>query len=176
MVTQINEPSFDFESATNLVALLSQLACRAIQLDEVHAVVDALGLRFCTGRAMTELLIGAANAHRYYGERIKSANTHVLKLAEHAMTLSLRGDPTAAVVDLISHGQTTLNSKLADTAHQVLDRHRAKISGHDALTIEVNNLRVRCSGAKARVTLGEQKRQAGGLTLRVGVTKPKSGT
>ncbi len=175
MITQITEPSFDFESATNLVALLSQLACRAIQLDEVHAVVDALGLRFCTGRAMTELLVGAANAHHYYGERIKSANTNVLKLAEHAMTLSLKGDPTAAVEDLIQHGENTLNSKLVDTAHQVLDRYRAKIQGHEALSLKVDALRTRCSGAKARVTLGEQKRQAGGLTLRVGGIKTKTG-
>ena len=165
---RIREPDFDFESATNLLALLAQLANKAIQLDEVDAVFTTLGLRFAGTRALSELLAGAASTHLPYAELVRAAHQQVLKLAEAAMSLSMGGDPQAAVVNLIRHGQETLNGKLIETAYLVLHRYADKIKNAAELNALVHELRVRYSTQITRAALGEQKRQAGGLTLRTG--------
>ncbi|MDD2883022.1 MAG: response regulator [Rhodoferax sp.] len=171
LCTRVKDPAFDFESATNLIALLAQLANKAIQLDEVDGVVDALGLRFAGTRALAELLAGAATVHPDYAERVHTAHAHILKLAENALSLSMGGDPKAAVKDLLAHGRDNLSGKLIETAYLVLHRYADKIPDAQDLTDQVHELRSRFSTQIIRAGLGEQKRQAGGLTLRAG-SKP----
>ena len=170
---RIKDSDFDFESASNLMALLAQLANKAIQLDEVDPVVTTLGLRFAGTRALSELLAGAAGSHPPYAELVRSAHAQVLKLAENAMSLSLRGDPQAAVVNLIRHGQETLSGKLIETAYLVLHRYADKIKDVVELNAQVHDLRERYNTQITRAALGEQKRQAGGLTLRTGSKNSK---
>jgi len=168
MAAKVMEPSFDFESATNLLALMGQLANKAIQLDEVDRVVDTLGMRFCTSRSLAELLAGSAAVYPTYAERIRLRNTQVLKYAEQAMTLSMGGNPSAAVKDLIIHGEETHNAKLVETAYLVLQRYATKIEDLEQLTAIVQELRTRFGPASVRPTLGEPKREAGALRLRTG--------
>jgi len=167
------DPEFDFESASNLIALLSQLADKAIQLGEVDTVIDTLGLRFAGTRALSELLAGSAAVYPPYAERIRAAHAQILKYAEVAMSMSMGGDPRAAVNDLILHGRSTLSGKLIETAYLVLHRYASKITDAHELTDMVHELRSRYSTQITRPALGEQKRQAGGLTLRTG-GKPNS--
>jgi CheY-like chemotaxis protein len=174
LCARVKDPEFDFESSSNLVALLAQLADKAIQLDEVNAVVDALGLRFAGTRALTELLAGSAAVYPPYAERIRVAHTQVLKLAENAMSLSMKGDPRAAVDTLILHGTSTLSGKLIETAYLVLHRYAEKFIDAHALTELVHDLRKRYGTQVSRAALGEQKRQAGGLTLRTGSNMVKT--
>ena len=168
MAARVMEPSFDFESASNLLALMGQLANKAIQLDEVDRVVDTLGMRFCTSRSLAELLAGSAAVYPTYAERIRLRNAQVLKYAENAMTLSMGGNPTAAVKDLIAHGEETQNAKLVETAYLVLQRYAAKVEDLEQLTAVVQELRTRFGPASVRPTLGEPKREAGALRLRTG--------
>ena len=175
LFARVKDPAFDFESATNLIALLAQLAHKAIQLDEVDGVVDALGLRFAGTRALAELLAGAATVHPDYAARIHTAHAHILKLAENALSLSMGGDPKAAVKELLAHGASTLSGKLIETAYLVLHRYADKVTDAKELTDQVHELRSRFSTQIIRAGLGEQKRQAGGLTLRIG-SKPNNAT
>ena len=173
MIKEVRLPTFDFEAASNLVALLSQMAKRAIQLEEVHGTIDQLAMRFCSSRAMSELLAGSAHAHPEYAAHIRTCNAKVLRYAEYAMSLSLKGEPEAAVKELILRGQETLNSKLLESATSVLDRYSAKIGDTSGLRAGVDTLRAQCAPTKARVALGEGQRKAGALTLRVGTSAPK---
>jgi len=166
--SKVKDPVFDFESATNLVALMAQLANKAIQLDDVEPAIDALGLRFSTGRSMSELLAGAAGVHPAYAERLRTASAEVLKLAETAMALSLGGDPAGAVRNLLIHGNETLNAKLIETAHLVLQRYGAKITEAAELQAAVQQWRAKNGNPNLRPALGEQGRPAGGLSLRTG--------
>lgn len=168
MAAQVRAADFDFESASNLLALMAQLAHKAIRLDEVDAVIDTLGLRFCTSRPVSELLAGAAAIHPPYEERIKACNTLVLKYAEHAMSLSLEGDPAAAVKDLLDHGNKTLNAKLIETAHLVLQRYATQIPEASHLAEAINKVRALFGFSSARLLVNAQQRPAGGLSLRIG--------
>ena len=174
MIRDVKSPDFDFESASNLLALMAQLANKAIQLEEVESVVDTLGMRFCTSRSMSELLAGAAAVHEPYAARIRAAHAQILKVTENAMSISMGGDPKAAVKSLIFHGNSTLNAKLLETAYLVLHRYAAKIPDAQSLTEMVQDLRTRYCSNSVKSALGEQKRQAGGLTLRVGGAPPKA--
>ena len=164
----VKNTEFDFESASNLLALMAHLAHKAIQLDDVESVVDTIGLRFCNNRSVAELLTANVNLHPPYAERIRSCQAKVLEFAEVAMALSLGGDPTAAVRNLIHHGKETLNARLIDNAYHVLQRHAPKIRDVELLTAEVQKLRILSGGANLKASLGEKKRQAGGLALRTG--------
>jgi tetratricopeptide (TPR) repeat protein len=173
LCSHVKDPAFDYESASNLVSLLSLLANKAIQLEEVDAVIDALGLRFAGTRALAELLAGAAHAHAPYADRLRAAHAQILKLAENAMTLSLAGDPKAAVNNLVRHGTSTLSGKLIETAYLVLHRYADKMHDVHDLAEHVHTLRSRYSTHITRASLGEQKRQPGGLTLRIDSTAGK---
>ncbi len=169
MAATAMSPEFDFESGANLLALMAELARKAIQLDELADNVDKIGMRFCTSRSLAEMLAGAAAIHPPYVERIRASQAHILKLTENAMTLSMAGDPKAAVKNLVFHGSATLNTKLAATAFLVLQRYATKISEPQHLTDVVNELRSRLgTNTSASPLLGDLKRQAGGLTLRTG--------
>lgn len=166
---KVKAPDFDAESATNLIALMAQLANKAIELDDVEPAMDAIGMRFSTGRSMNELLAGAAGVHPPYAERLRVAGSHVLKLAETALTLSLGGDPSGAVRDLLAHGNQTLNAKLIETARLVLQRYEGRIP--EALEFEtaVQEWRQQYGNPSLRPALTEQGRAAGALNLRTPV-------
>ena len=130
-------------------------------------------MRFCTNRPLSELLIAAAAVHEPYAARVRDAHTEILKLTEHAMLISMDGDPEAAVKNLLFHGNSTLNAKLIETAQLVLHRYADKIASAQTLDEQIQELRTRYSTHISRPALGEQKRQAGGLTLRAGGTPVK---
>lgn len=164
----VSAADFDFESASNMMALLAQLASKAIRLEEVDASVDALGMRFCSNRSQTELLAASAVAHPPFSERLRACQTKVLEYAETAMALSMGGNPTAAVKNLVLHGKETLNARLIDNAYQVLQKHAAKITDAKSLGETIQGLRDTYGTGNMKATLGAQKRTAGGLALRTG--------
>ncbi|MES2947086.1 MAG: tetratricopeptide repeat protein [Pseudomonadota bacterium] len=175
MAKTVSASEFDFESASNVLALLAQLAHKAIQLDEIESVVETIGLRFCSNRSQTELLAASAVAHPPYAERMQACQAKVLEMAETAMSLSMSGNPTAAVKNLILHGRETLNARLIDNAHQVLLKHGAKITNAADFSADLQELRSKYGLQNVKASLGEQKRQAGGLVLRTGAAGPNKG-
>ena len=167
MCKTVKEADFDFEAASNLLSLMALLAHKAIQLDEVDSVVETISLRFCASRALSELLAGAAQVHPPYAERIRVSHGKVLKLTENALAMSMKGDPKAAAENLLGLAASTLNSKFIETAGGVLQRYANVIDNAHSLVEAVADLRTRYIKASSRPALGEQKRQAGGLMLRV---------
>ncbi len=171
MAKTIQQPSFDFESASNLLALMTRLAMRSIQLYEVDAAVDTMGLRFCTSRALTELLACAAVGRNDFINRVRNAHSDILKLTEEAMTLSLKGDPQSAVVKLLADGERTLNAKIIESAHLVLQRYQQRIPDHAELLQKAQVLREKYRTTDIHAGLGEQAatgRAAGGVSLPAG--------
>jgi len=164
MAARVRDPDFDFESAINLLALMAQLANKAIELDDVEPAVDALGLRYATGRSVSELLAGAAAVHPPYAHRLRAAGAHVMKLAEAALSLSLAGKPSEAARHLLEHGYATLNARLIENAHLVLQKYVDKIPDASSLEEEIQRWRARY-GAVARPVLSATARTAGSIRL-----------
>ena len=177
LAKMVHEPGFDFEAAGNLLALMVRLASRSIQLYEVDAVVETLAQRFCTSRALTELLVCTAVGREDYPQRIRAAHADILKRTEQAMSMSLKGDPQRAVQALLEHGETTLNAKLIESAHLVLHRYTGRIPEEASLTDRAQALRERYRTTDIHAGLGEQAntgRAAGGVALPGAYTAPRS--
>lgn len=175
MAKTIQQPTFDVESACNLLALMTRLAMRSIQLYEVDAAVDTMALRFCTSRALTELLACAATGRQDFINRVRSGHAHILKQTEEAMSLSLKGDPQAAVVKLLNDGEQTLNAKIIESAHLVLQRYQTRIPEHAELQKKAQAMRERYRTTDIHAGLGEQAhtgRAAGGMSLPSGYRPP----
>lgn len=168
MIGGAGDDNFDFEAACNLLTLLSLMAQRAIQLDEVDAAVQRIGLRFCTSKALTELLAKAAVAHPPYAERLADTLTQVLHMIEKAMRQSLAGNPRGAVLELRDDALNTQNAKVIESAWGVLKRYEARIEDAGALATEIQALRVRYASFASRPVIGDKNlRQSGGVSLRV---------
>lgn len=168
MMATVGEDSFDFEAACNLLTLLSLLAQQAIQIDEVDQSVQRIGLRFCTSKALTELLAKAAIAHPPYAERLSETLTNVLHMIEKAMRQSLAGNPRAAVLELRDDALRTQNAKVIESAWGVLKRYETRIDDAAALATEIQALRVRYASFASRPVIGDKNlRQSGGVSLRM---------
>lgn len=88
MAKTISGPSFDFEAACNLLALMTALS---IQLYEL----DAMGLRFCTSKTLTEMLACAAVGRTEFAHRIRAAHAQVLKMSEQGMATASKAPPAS---------------------------------------------------------------------------------
>ncbi len=156
LANDVLTPTFDFESACNLLALMNRLLARSLPLFEAEAAVDAMALRFCTNRAMTELLACAAAGAGDHAQRIRAGQAEVLRITQEAMKLSLKGDPQGTVEQLLDAGERTGNAKLIESAHQVLQRYSERMSGHPALMERAEALRALFHTDARMARLGEQ--------------------
>lgn len=165
---EVKEESFDLEAGCNLLSLVSQLTAGELTLDGVEEWVDAIGLRHCTGRAITELLVRAAHAHEPFVERVRACQHRINQVAEQSMAHTLAGNPGAAVRGLLEHGRATLNGKLMENARSVLQRHHMKVSDAGLLIDEIEDLRRRFCSTAGRLSMGDGNRKPGGIALRTG--------
>lgn len=160
--------SFDVEASCNMLSLLAHLTADELQLDGVGDWVDTIGLRFCTSKALTDLLARTAGAHEPFAERVRHAHQRVTHVAEQAMAYSLAGNPAAAARGLLDSGRFSLNGKLIDNARLVLQRHHAKIPDAEALLAEADDLRRRFCAHASRLPMGDGGRRPGAMALRSG--------
>lgn len=178
LIKGITTPEFDFEMATNLLGVMSRTAARGVPLAlaEAEAAVEQIGMRYCTSRALSELLAAAAPGQEDYARIIHECHSKILKITEQAMTLSLKGDPRGTVLRLLQEGSTTRNAKLIELAHQVLLRHASRIEDADALNEPIELLRTQFRTASHLSRMGESGASAsapGGMALPTGYKPPQ---
>lgn len=157
---------FDLEAASLLVGLWIRLSKLAIQLDEMGPVMSQLGLRFCTSKASSELLVAVSEDNEAVANEFRSCHTRIFGVAETAMRHSMRGSARTGVELLIQQGESTRNAKLIDMASLVLKRHAEKIDDAEQLAERISELQARYVIPIA--SLNNRNRAAGGLALRTG--------
>ncbi|MES2610344.1 MAG: response regulator [Pseudomonadota bacterium] len=173
MAREIDEASFDFEAACNLASLLAVLAATSIDLSDGENWVRALGMRYANTRGLTELMANACNVYPAYADIVRDCLPQINQAAEKAMAQSLAGDAEGAVRKLLQLAESSLNSKLADMAQQVLLRQRDRIPDAEALQDSVQAVRGRCGNAPTRAVLGQDgDRRPGGVVIRARTPPP----
>jgi CheY-like chemotaxis protein len=164
---EFDSPDFDLEAASLLLALWIRLARQAIQLEEMDSLLKKMGLRYCTTKSSTEILIAMTEGDEEAAGSLRDSHVQVFGIAETAMRHSMRGGAEAAVRLLIEQGAQTRNAKLIDMASLVLKRHHEKIEHADELGHKITELQelhvLPLGGAATRIG---QSRSAGGLALR----------
>jgi CheY-like chemotaxis protein len=163
----ILQEDFDFEAATNVLAVLSRLRTTEIRLDDSQEWIRTIALRFCVSKTTTEMLAKSMQGHEPYESIVRDGQTEISTMAEKAMTHSVTGSPEAAVKALMVKGAETLNAKLIELAGLVLNRHAAKIEDCTNLAAMINSLKLKYCTKGAQASLGQSTgRSAGGLNLR----------
>lgn len=150
---EMMESDFDFEAACNLLSVVARVVAREVRLDDLPDQVAALADRFAASHATCDLLCGAAMGRADMEPIIRASYQGTRAQAEAAVSYTVGGDPTRAVVSLLERAQRTLNSRLLDLASHTLERHRSEIA--DAVTlqsrIDALNERYRSYGAQVQL-------------------------
>lgn len=156
---------FDLEAASLLTALWIRLSSQEVELEEMLPILRELGMRHCTTKASTEVLVAMTEGHQGAADQFRDCHQQVFNVAETAMRHSLRGGAKAAVELLIQQGEITRNAKLIDMAGLVLKRHADKIEDAADLGQRIEALHVHyvkpMGGGAAKAA-----RATGGVALR----------
>lgn len=147
LAEQTTQPDFDTEAAGNLLSLLAALHRSGVAAQRDSGWVLALGLRFCTGRHSTEMLVQAAQGDSACVAGLRQAHTEIGEIAQAALSLALEGQPQAAVEQLLEQAERTGNAKLLLSAGATLSRYRARIVQADVLQQRCETLQQRRANA-----------------------------
>ncbi|MEQ1684782.1 MAG: tetratricopeptide repeat protein [Burkholderiaceae bacterium] len=163
----IPQEDFDFEAASNFLAVLARLRSTEIQLGDAEAWITSVAQRFCVSKASADMLCKSVQEHEPHVALIRAGHTEINLLAEQAMSHSIKGRHADAVKSLMQRGSETLNAKLVELAGKVLTRHGAKIEASASMIDKVEELRRRFCGRGTQVALGgAANRAAGGVMIR----------
>lgn len=158
-------PAFVMEAACNLLAALASLTHRA-QLPEQPALVERVGLRFATSKAMSELLASAARLHTRYAELLRQCESSMVQRIEQALRRASDGEAVMGLADLVTLAQQTYNARAVESAWLVLQRHRHDLPNAERWLQQVTALRQAYGTARHRPALGDPRlRPAGGIAL-----------
>jgi len=167
LAKEVTLEDFDIEAASNLVALWTRLSQQEIQLDEMEGMMRLVGLRFCTSKSSTEILVSVAEKSEPATSIIRGCQSEITAFAEQAMSHSMRGRPRLAVESLISRGTETRNAKLIELAGLVVKRHQERIENGAELLAQADELQRRfCQPSTGVVSKKRGGRSAGGMVLR----------
>jgi len=163
---QTSAPDFDMEAACNLLVLLAQCARHGLALPQDTAVVERLGRRFATSKAMGDLLASAARAHTGYAEALHTSQHDMVQLIERALRQAGQGEPAPALADLYRTAQATLNARAVESAWLVVQRYQDALPDLANWQARIASLRADYGTARNKPALGDPRlRPSGGVNL-----------
>jgi hypothetical protein len=167
----VHDDAFDLEAANLLLGLWARAPAEYRSEAGHEGFVRQVGLRFCTGRAITEVLMAAARREEGVVGWLQESQQAVGAVAEQAMERSMAGDAPAAVALLLADARQHFNAKLIDLVLAI--GRRALVQGTtsaDALQPaldEALQLQTRtCRAANHIAGIQRTGRSPGGLQLR----------
>lgn len=165
--SQAGEDDFDLEAANTALLLWARLPKDAAMQAAHAAVTEQLGMRFCTSKAITEVLLASARRQEPAMDLIKRCQSRVAALSEQAMDLSLKGDVAQAVELLLNEGERTLNAKWLEMAGLIARRNRERWPEAEVLAQRAAHRLARsCATVSHIAGIQRSGRSPGGLQLR----------
>ena len=176
-----HDDPFDLEAANLLLGLWSRAPAECRREAGHESFVREIGLRFCTGRAITEVLMAAARREEGVVAWLQECQQAVGAVAEKAMERSLAGDAPAALALLLADARQHFNAKLIDLALAIGRRAVAQgTASADALQPaldEALQLQTRtCRAANHIAGIQRTGRSPGGLQLRARIPETADAT
>jgi CheY-like chemotaxis protein len=152
-LSEVREPSFEFEAACNLLMTLSRVDSRELHLTDLPTFVTQLASRFAVSRTTTDLMCAALRSSADLAETIRAEYQRINQIARNAVERSVGGAPAAAAEMLLDAATLTLNAKLMDLATHTIDRHQQEIPNADLLRGRLAELHAtyRSYGTQVRV-------------------------
>jgi tetratricopeptide (TPR) repeat protein len=166
-----HDDAFDLEAANLLLGLWARAPAEYRGGAGHESFVRQVGLRFSTGRAITEVLMAAARREEGVVGWLQESQQAVGAVAEQAMERSMAGDAPAAMALLLADARQHFNAKLIDLVLAIGRRALAQgTTSADALQPaldEALQLQTRtCRAANHIAGIQRTGRSPGGLQLR----------
>jgi len=167
LADEADTPDFDLEAAIVVLALWTRLPTRDVAAGQQDKMVRAIAMRFCTSKAISEILVAAARHHETLSQMLRACHAEITGVAEEAMRLAMQGQQSRAVAMLLEHGEATRNARLIEMSSLLLRRHRDHIADQDALLERSVALHQRyCRPITHIAGIRRSSRAPGGLVLR----------
>lgn len=155
LLQELRAADFEFEAASNLLAVLARLVGREVRLPELPEQLRTLAARFAVSRASCELLCRAAQQRPEFETLIQECYAAICDQAEQAVSHTLAGEPGEAVSLLLQAAEQTLNAKLMDLAQHTLERHWAAIDAREAFKARIEALERQYRSYGTQIRLGQ---------------------
>lgn len=140
-------PSFDVESATNLLSLIATSSAAGLSPQQTDDWVQRAGLRFCVSKQVTEMLAKACDPAPLLAQLVRASHAEINEISRTALSEGLAGRHQRAVEALLQAVERTRNAKLLELAQAALERHRAHIAEAEALAERCGLLQGLCTAA-----------------------------
>jgi tetratricopeptide (TPR) repeat protein len=167
------DDAFDLEAANLLLGLWARTP-EGVRLGPEHeALVRRIGLRFCTSRAISEVLMGAARRDDTAVAWLQACQQSTGAVAEKAMEHFIAGDTSAALALLLDRVREHPNAKLIEQV-LALGQRAAQAAGVSVLPAmqpaldEARQLQASsCRAANHIAGIQRSGRSPGGIQLRM---------
>ncbi len=171
--SQVREDRFDLEGANLLLGLWARAPLSHYEPTEYEDVLDKLAMRFCTSKAIAEVLAASARRSEAAQTVFNRCQTRITGIAEQAMDQALRGNPAIAVKLLLDAGEETYNAKLLEMSVLLSRRHAHAVPDAEKMAARAGALLKRCCSSMTHIAgIQRTARSPGGLQLR-GRSAPK---
>lgn len=154
LISEARDPTFEFEAACNLLAMVSRLLRHELRLDGIDDEVRLVAQRFAVSHTTCELLVRSLKGDDALSKVVQEAYEDICRQAEDAVSNTLKGQPGEAARFLLTRAEATLNAKLMDLALHTMDRHEQHIEDIAALRERAGTLYKRYRSYGTQVHLG----------------------
>ena len=154
LIREARDPTFEFEAACNLLALVSRLMRHELRLEGVDDDVRVVAQRFAVSHTTCELLVRSLRDDPALARIVQDTYDDICRQAEEAVSNTLKGQPGEAARFLLTRAESTLNAKLMDLAIHTIDRHEPHIEDAAALRERAGALFKRYRSYGTQVKLG----------------------
>lgn len=163
----IGADMFDLEGANLLLGLWARAPLAHYEPTEYEGVLDRVAMRFCTSKAIAEVLAASARRSEAAQTVLHRCQTRITGIAELAMDQALRGNPAIAVRQLLDAGKETLNAKLLEMSVLLARRHAHAVPDAEQMAAQATVLLQRCCASMTHIAgIQRTARSPGGLQLR----------
>lgn len=163
----VGHDDFDLEAANIALSLWERVPAPLRPAADHEALLERVALRFCTSKAVGEVLCAAARRAEEAVAVIRRCQARLLATSEKAMELALKGEPAQAVQLLLAEGEKTLNAKQLEMATLLARKHAAAVPDAEALAARATALVRRTVQAGGHIAgIQRSGRSPGGLQLR----------
>ena len=166
-VAAAGRDDFDLEAANIALSLWQRVPANMRPAADHEALIERIALRFCTSKAVGEVLCAAARRADNAVAMIRRCQAQLLATTEKAMERALKGEPAQAVQMLVEEGERTLNAKLLEMAMLLARKHAAALPEGEALAARAGDLMRRTVQSGGHIAgIQRSGRSPGGLQLR----------
>lgn len=127
MSREFSMDNYDFEAAGNTLSLLVTLRQSELELPDAEPWVEQLARRFCTNKAMTDMLCMAVRQHPPYELQIREAYKGIGALTEQCLAQAKAGAPEQAIELMLKQAAQTGNARLLDLCEMLLQRYASQV-------------------------------------------------